>query len=162
VPSNAFALWNVSPAQNDYSVQNGTVAAAISTATDWQTNSGVIAEFTFTVQEGSGQQHSWPVTITQVELSSGFEPVSIAGAQVGYVGRDAVPPQFDSELIFADGGFSLGFATEMGLKYDIEVSEDLESWQVLTTIQGTGGVVTASDEQAERTGARFYRAVQKE
>jgi hypothetical protein len=162
VPANAFTLWNIGPAQNDYAVQNGTVAAAITTATNWSTNSGVIAEFSFTVQEGAGQQYSWPVRVEQVEVSSGFAPISIGGAELLYLGRDAVPPQFSVVPVFSEEGFSLGFATELGLQYDIEISEDLVTWELLATMQGSGDTVPITDADAERVGRRFYRVVEKD
>jgi hypothetical protein len=162
VPANAFALWNVAPAQNDYTAQNGTLSAAITTAANWSTNSGNIAEFTFTVQEGADDQYSWPIALSQAEASSGFEPVSLGGAQLSYIARDAVPPQFGATPTFSEEGLSLSFATEVGLQYEIEMSENLVTWALLTTVQGTGGTLTITDEDAEPVGQRFYRAIQKE
>ena len=64
--------------------------------------------------------------------------------------------------IFSEDGLSLSFTTEIGLRYTIEVSEDLLTWQLLTTRQGTGGPLSITDENAAPEGQRFYRAVQAE
>ena len=160
VPGDAMAIWNVAPSQNDYAAQNGTVMVAMTSARSWSTNSGDIAELIFTVQEAADDQYRWLITVSQAEVSSGFELVGVAGAELFYFGRDAAASQFDAGLTFSEEGLTLGIRTETGLAYRIEVSEDLVTWELLTTLEGTGGSASVTDADAEKTGQRFYRAIQ--
>jgi hypothetical protein len=53
VVKDAAAIWNVSPAQTDYSKQDGTLAMAVSSPEPWTVKNGVLAELTFEVQDGA-------------------------------------------------------------------------------------------------------------
>ena len=162
VPANAAILWNVAPAQNDYATQSGSAALAVTSDRNWNTNAGVLAEFEFTVQEGADDQFRWPITVSAAEVSSGFDLVGLPGAELLYIGRDAIAPAFNATPQFSDEGLQLTFGTEAGVQYRIETSSDLVQWELLTTTQGTGAAVSVTDETAGEATQRFYRAVQVE
>jgi hypothetical protein len=160
VPVNAAVLWNVAPGQIDYAAQNGTVYVALTSDRNWTTNSGPLAQFEFTVQEGAHGQFRWPLTVTAVELSSGFDLIELPGAELFYIGRDAIAPSFNATPQFTDEGLQLTFGTESGVQYRIERSSDLLNWEPLTTIKGIGAALSVIDEDAGQPAHRFYRAVQ--
>jgi hypothetical protein len=162
VPANAAVLWNVAPAQNDYAAQSGIVSVAVTSDRSWTTNVGALAEFEFTVQEGADDQFRWPITISAIEVSSGFDLIGISGAELLYLGRAAIAPAFTATPQFGENGLQLTFGTELGVQYRIETSSDLVNWELLTTVDGTGAATSVTDEEAGEATQRFYRAVQIE
>ncbi|MGI9244563.1 MAG: InlB B-repeat-containing protein, partial [Verrucomicrobiales bacterium] len=91
VPADSFVLWNVSPAQNDYVNQTGSVAFVASSSAAWADaqDGGVLAEFVFEVQAGAAAQASWPIRLRQVEVPSedGFDILNLADSQIEFHGR---------------------------------------------------------------------------
>src|SRR5262249_43504399 len=128
VPANAVALWNLSPNQNDYVNQDGTISLAVSTDGNWPTNNGTIAEFTFTVQSAATNQYLWPISVTAVELSSAFNLVSRPGGKISFFGRDAVPSILGGSFNAKDGKFEISFSGESNVPYRVDVSDDLKTW----------------------------------
>ena len=53
VAGNAAAIWNVSPAQTDYTKQDGTLAMPVSSPKPWTVKDCVLAEISFDVQNGA-------------------------------------------------------------------------------------------------------------
>jgi hypothetical protein len=160
VPSSAAVLWNIAPAQNDYLAQNGSLSVAISADRAWTTNNGPIAQFTFVVQPGATNQHRWLLALEAAELSNGFDLIQAMGGEVAFIGREAVVPEFNTNPAITEEGVNLTFATEVGLQYRIEVSEDLVNWEPITTIISTGSSLSFTDETPKESARRFYRAVQ--
>ncbi|TVP79021.1 MAG: hypothetical protein EA353_07250 [Puniceicoccaceae bacterium] len=65
-------------------------------------------------------------------------------------------PEFDSEA----GTFTLAFSGVPGRSYLLEVSNDLEDWDELTTLTAApSGLVTFTDSTASTHPRRFYRLV---
>jgi hypothetical protein len=159
VPATAVAVWNVAPAQNDYAVQSGTVSLALSSAVAWPSAEGVLAEFSFQVQDGQSGRHQWPIRVSQAELSAdGYDMTSIPEATLYYVGRDPLEPQ----LVPAPGGlteegFAFSFLGETGLEYTVEVSTDLVEWLPLASRSGADETITVVDPAALGSEHRFYR-----
>ncbi|HEV8543847.1 MAG TPA: immunoglobulin domain-containing protein, partial [Verrucomicrobiae bacterium] len=159
IPANAINASNLSP-NNDYANQDGTISLAVSTDADWATNNGTLAEFTFTVQPGATNQYLWPIQINPVELSSGFDLVTVPGAETTLIGRDAIPASLGGTYNPKDGKFQFSLSGEPGVRYRIEVSDDLKTWSELSTTVNTDGQLEISDPAAGQKPSRFYRAVQ--
>jgi hypothetical protein len=160
VPAGAAAMWNISPAQNNYQTQNGLVALAVTSDRAWPTNQGAVAEFTFTVQPGATNQHLWNVTLSQGEIFTGELLLAAAGGQISFIGRNSVPPTFTANPVVGENGISLSFGSEQGLRYRLEVSENLVDWSPITTITGTGGQIDYTAQKSEGATQQFFRAVQ--
>jgi hypothetical protein len=83
VPTSALKMWNVGPASTDYVNQNGSVSVAITSQSDWVGTGGVIAELTFRVQAGLTGQATWPIELSEMELTgSGFDIRSLSAVTV--------------------------------------------------------------------------------
>lgn len=160
VPTAAAALWNISPAQNNYDLQDGTLALAVSADRAWATAQGDLAELTFTVQPGATNQYRWPITIQPGELSAGFDLQTATGNQIYFYGRPATSSSFTANPSVTDTNISLTLNTEAGLLYRIEISDDLVNWIDLKTLVGTGASVDITTPRESATIHRFYRAVQ--
>jgi hypothetical protein len=144
VPSGAVSLWNLSPSQ-DYATQDGIVSLAASTDGAWSSGSGTLAELVFTIQAGATNQQRWPIGLSQVELSSGYDLVSAANAQLDFLGFE-LPAQVQLFFDLATGDLELIVSNAEG--YEIESSEDLVTWTVLEA----SGRIKPQDQQ------RFFRA----
>ena len=157
-------LWNVQPAQNDYAAQSGRVRVAMSSATPWPTNNGVLAEFVFQVQTGQTAQYRWPIWVTKVEVTdSGYDVQSLAEAEIFFIGRNPIPPNLSSTSGgLSSNGFSLSVTGESGVSYGIEASSDLVTWLPLVTLSaGSNGALSFVDPAATNSPQRFYRAKQR-
>ncbi|MCL4179684.1 MAG: hypothetical protein KJ072_18290 [Verrucomicrobia bacterium] len=159
VPATAVAVWNVAPAQNDYAVQSGTVSLALSSAVAWPSAEGVLAEFSFQVQDGQSGRHQWPIRVSQAELSAdGYDLTPIPDAAIHYVGRDPLPPQLTPAAAgLTEEGFAFSFLGETGLDYVVEVSTDLVEWSPLATHTGADATITVLDSTAIGAEQQFYR-----
>lgn len=159
VPSKSLALWNVAPAQNDYSGQNGTISLAVTSDAPWATNNGALAEFNFTVQSGATNQSSWSLSLTALELSSGFDLVPVPSSDLALSSRSPLRPVLGGGFK-TNGIFELSFAAEAGARYLIEVSDDLTAWTKLDDAVAADGAVSVADPAAAGKKQRFYRATQ--
>ena len=73
----------------------------------------------------------------------------------------APSPSDEGGLSLTNGQFQISLSGEVGVRYLIEVSDDLETWTELTTIAvGAGGQIQAADPAAAEKDHRFYRATQ--
>ncbi|HKS36232.1 MAG TPA: LamG-like jellyroll fold domain-containing protein, partial [Verrucomicrobiae bacterium] len=117
VPASAFTVWNVTPAQNNYTIQDGRVSVGISTPTVWSTNNGALAEFTFVVQPEQAGQYRWPISVEEMEITeNGYETRSLGGTETYYIGRDPIAPTLTSASVaFSPNGLSLTLAGEIGV-----------------------------------------------
>jgi hypothetical protein len=158
VPSDALAVWNVGPQQNNFKTQNGSVFLAASSPTPWGTNQGVLAEFTFQVQSGATSQYLWPITISAVETTeNGYINHQLSNASASLSARAPVAGSVASTGLH-DGQFSLTVSGDTGASYLIEVSGDLEHWDPLVTVLNVSGSTEVSDPDAGKFDHRFYRA----
>ncbi|MBI2929507.1 MAG: hypothetical protein HYY24_27905 [Verrucomicrobia bacterium] len=164
VPASAVAVWNVMPAQNDFTIQNGRVVLAASSATQWAAANGVLAEFTFAVQAGVTDRYRWPIQLSRVEITeNGYDNRLLPDAAIYVVDRDPVPPAFDAAKAgLSQGGFSIELRGEPGVPYQVEVSEDLKSWTPLTILSDSNGLLMIQDPAAASRPQRFYRARQSD
>jgi len=162
VPAGAAVVWNLSPAQNDYAAQDGTISLAVTTDRNWSTNQGVLAEFTFTVQSGATNQYRWPITLGQAELSSGYDLVAATGSEVLFVGREPRSPRFEGTPTLTNGNFSIPLNAETGVQYRIEVSDNLIDWTLLRTATASDTRLDVVDSVPTLSTRRFYRAIQVE
>jgi len=100
---------------------------------------------------------------------SNVQPADFAGYAVGITNTDggvlsaaatltlAASPLINS-LSFNSSTFMLAIPTEVGPTYVVEYKDDLQdpSWNVLTTVAGTGGSIPITDNGLTNT-TRFYR-----
>lgn len=162
VPAGGAVIWNLSPAQNDYAAQDGAISLAVTTDGNWSTNQGVLADFTFKVQPGATNQYRWPITLSQAELSSGYDLVPATGSEVLFVGREPRSPRFEGTPTLTNGTFTIPLNAETGVQYRIEVSNNLGDWTLLKTVTGSGAVLDVADSVPVLSTRRFYRAIQAE
>ena len=159
VPGNAVAVWNVSPAQNNYSIQNGQLKLALSGSTAWAADNSVLAEFTFAVQSDAATRYLWPISITNVELTgNGYNNRAITGSQSAFIGRNPVSGALVN-LSAGPSGVSLISNGDAGADYRIDVSNDLKSWNPLREILSHPGSMPITDAEAAAHPHRFYRSV---
>jgi len=69
VPAGALAVWNVSPAQNNFTIQDGHLSLAVSSASAWPASNGVLAEITFQVQPSATNRYAWPLILHRCEIT---------------------------------------------------------------------------------------------
>jgi hypothetical protein len=161
VSDDTVSMWNLSPAQNDFGAQDGNLTVAFSSPSTWGTNSGTLAEFTFTAQAGITDQYHWPVTVSNFEYSDGHDVNSLNAVQASVTGRDPVAAtlgvvNFDPQ----NGGFQLQVQGEIGVQYRIEVSEDLKTWNELGVQVNQNGTLNVSDPDSTQSAHRYYRVTQ--
>jgi choice-of-anchor C domain-containing protein len=163
VPSSAVTLWNVQPAQTDYALQSGRVHVAMSSATPWPTNNGVVAEFTFQAQSGATDQYCWPIQVSGMQLTAdGYDIYQVSSAQICFIGRDPVRPSLTAaSTSWSADGFRFTLSSDPGLSYSIETSTNLINWVPLIVITNSTGSLNWVDPAASQFGHRFYRAKQQ-
>jgi hypothetical protein len=159
VPASAAVLWNVSPFENDFANQDGNLTGAFSTGIPWPANHGTIAEISFQIQAGVSSEVTWPVTLTNGELSDGSHVQSLSGDEIELVTR--VP----ASLAFVEADKSsirLHVSGQPGAACRVEYSDDLVAWVALSsgivTLSETGA--TISDSLNGGANYRFYRVVE--
>jgi hypothetical protein len=158
VPPEALAVWNVSPAQNDFTVQDGQVVAAFSGAQPWPVSNGTVSEFIFIVQPGVLKQARWPIQVRDLELTiNGFENAFLPRTEVSLTGP--VPPSVPLKPVFSfENGFEVEMLTEPGATILIEFSEDLEKWEPFLTATSESGLMRQREPLFGQRTQRFYRA----
>ena len=62
-------------------------------------------------------------------------------------------------LLHDDTGFTLEFTARAGVRYTVQLSDDLTTWQSLTTVEATPSERLASVHDPAATTHRFYRLV---
>ncbi len=145
------------PAAGDSSV--GQVTLAVSSATPWTTQEGVLAELTFDVLAPATEQYLWPVVLSEVETTaSGYERLAMAGSAMELVGHEARPAQLSLPAL-ENGQFRLSISGDMGASYQLEMSTNLVDWLPLRTVVIDADSVPIVDADAGQNGRRFYRAV---
>jgi hypothetical protein len=159
VPAAAVAIWNVAPAQTNYTLQSGVVSVALSSALPWPSSEGVVAELVFQVQEGQSSRYQWPIRVRQAEhTADGYDMTTLPDATLYYVGREPLTPQLTpTPGGLTDEGFAFSFLGESGLNYVVEVSTDLVQWTELATRAGADELITILDADASGAEHRFYR-----
>ena len=161
VPATAVAIWNVAPAQTNYTLQSGVVSVALSSALPWPSSEGVVAELVFQVQEGQSSRYQWPIHVRQAEHTpDGYDMTILPDATLYYVGREPLTPQLTPMPGgLTEEGFAFSFLGEPGLNYVVEVSTDLVQWTPLATRAGADELITILDADASGAEHRFYRVL---
>lgn len=160
VPADAEAIWNISPAQNNLSIQDGRIYFAASRASAWPETKGVLAEFTFQVQPGARKRSSWLLRVAELELA--LENGSIAemiDADAVFRLRTVAPPApaiVKADLIGNIVRFSLQATSPA--TYKVQSSTDLRNWAPLRVLTGSGLLSFEEEKQPGET-ARFYRVL---
>jgi hypothetical protein len=163
VPTSAVTVWNVAPAQTNYSLQNGRVSVAASSPTAWATNEGVLAEFNFEVQPGAKERYRWSINLNNLEVTpDGFDTRVLPSSSTHFIGRDPLPSKLTAALAVAADGVRLKVAGELGVQYEIEASSDLQTWTPLGRMLNETGELDFTDLAAGAATQRFYRARQLE
>jgi sugar lactone lactonase YvrE len=160
-PASALSVWNVAPAQNDYSKQDGTLYAAFSSATSWPSKNGEVAVMTFLVTDGASLQNAWSMQLNQIEISDGLDVLSLDGSELPLEGRESAPPQiagirFDK----VSGVFTFDLTGDTGTRFKVEVSENLSAWTDLGTVTVDSDRITITDRSPRSYRSRYYRATQ--
>ena len=140
------------------------MTVAMSSASPWPTNNGVLAQFVFQVQPGQTSQYSWPIQLSDMEVTpDGYEIQRLPATQMSFIGRDPIPPSLSSASSgWSTNGFRLSLTGESGVVYGIEISSDLITWLPLTTFPtDINGILSFVDESATGSTRRFYRAKQQ-
>jgi hypothetical protein len=160
VPAGSVALWNVSPNQNNYATQDGTISLAVSSASAWPSKNGALAKFVFTVQPGATSRYGWPVQLENVELSrDGFTTDLLGGDNWTFIGRAAADATFTPAITFnANGAPKLTLHGDLGATYRVEASNDLLTWSPVGTYYSADGSITIDDAAANGATAHFYKA----
>jgi len=158
-PGSAIAIWNLSPAQNDFKLQNGHLTLALSSPTAWNVTDGVLAEFTFQVQPAATNRYAWPISITNLELTSnGYNNRIVPVLSSLFIGRPPVAGSF-AGVSLSSAGASFTSTGDAGADYRIEVSEDLVHWGLLRELLNHPGSIAITDPDAAGHSQRFYRSV---
>lgn len=97
IPGGTMALWNVEPAQIDYSRQSGRLRFAATRETAWAQRSGTVAEVTFDVQPGVLLRSAWPLRLSHIEVTGdGFDVRTLEPAET------AIAVQRPAAIAFQD------------------------------------------------------------
>lgn len=162
VPGGAVAIWNVSPSQNNYATQDGSVSFAVSTAAAWPNNTGVLARFTFTVQPGATTLYGWPVLLENLEVSrDGFTTELLGRGSWTFTGHAATQAALNPNITFdVDGKPTFTLQGDAGAWFKVEASSDLKTWSPVHISYAADGTITVKDELAAGVTVRFYRAIQ--
>jgi hypothetical protein len=160
-PASALSVWNVAPAQNDYSKQNGTLYAAFSSATSWPSKNGEVAVMTFLVTDGVTLQNAWSMQLSQIEISDGVDVLSLEGSEFPLKGRESAPPQIaGTRFDKVSGFFTFDLTGDTGTRFNVEVSENLSTWTGLGTVTVDSDRITITDRSPRSYRSRYYRATQ--
>lgn len=160
VPSSALAFWNVSPAQDDYDLQDGTVSVAISSAAAWTVSGGDVAYFDFKVQPGVKDRYLWEVLTSDFEISNLIDVEGETDSSLRLFGRDPLPATIDSVTPGGSSGIKFSVAGESGATYRIEFSEDLKEWSEFGVQKSTDGIIQVQDADNNNSIHRFFRVIQ--
>jgi hypothetical protein len=159
VVKNAAAIWNVSPAQTDYSKQDGTLAMAVSSPEPWTVKDGVLAELSFDVQDGADLNKA-VLSLSEVEVTpDGFDNRMLDGLELN-VGSDATiepEPSIIEIVAMTKAPFAFSFGAKEGMVYEVQSSQDLRSWGTLKTYSGTGTLIRFEDERDQVFPQIYYR-----
>lgn len=157
IPLQTLSIWNVAPAQNNFSTQNGHVTFAASSPAKWPSSNGVLAELTFTVQEAADDQYLWPLTLRAAEVTpDGYANRQLVTVDGGFIGRDPLPGSISSAGTGETRGFRFIAQGDPGARYRIEATTNFEQWTPVGTFQNATG--TYPFEEPIGDGSfRFYR-----
>ncbi len=157
VPAQTLSIWNVAPAQNNFTTQSGHVTFAASSPGKWPASNGVLAEVTFTVQPAATEQYLWPLTLRAAEVTpDGYANRQLVGAGGAFIGRDPVAGSIAGAGIAESGVFRFTAQGDPGARYRIEATTNFVQWIPVGAFQNPAGSLLY--EETPGDGAfRFYR-----
>lgn len=160
VPSGTLAVWNLAPAQTNFTTQDGHITLALSGSVAWAASSSVLAEFTFEVQPAASNRYLWPITIDALEITgNGFNNRTLAPLAGAFVGRNPVSGTMTRISVAPGGDVTFHFNGDIGANYRIEFSDDLIHWSLLRDVMNNAGPIEINDPSAGSRPHRFYRNV---
>ena len=134
----------------------GLVRFAAAGTAAWANSDAPVLELTFEARLSPGLT-TWAVSVEsgQAAWDRGYEVAALAPVALELRSR---APRLESVTLTEQDGVQLELSTEPGLTYRLEVSEDLRTWEPLSTHVGTGQALRLVDPETSRP-ARFYRLV---
>jgi len=157
VPGGTLAVWNVAPDQTNYVTQNGHLTIALSGSTPWNASNSVLAEFTFEVQPTASARYLWPLTVTALQITDGFNTRTLPSPGSAFIGRPPVSGKMFGLSVVRDGDASFQFSGDVGANYRFEYSDDLVHWSLLREVLNHTGPIQIDDPGAGSLPQRFYR-----
>jgi len=155
VPEKAVAIIKLFADEASERAQSGKVRVALSNVDEWETSNGVLAEFEMKLEEGA--------SVDDLEL--GLANVELTPR--GYDNRilpDVILPLGDKPSVegpeitkVSTDPLKFRFQSLKGLSYEIQASEDLVKWNMVQTIEGTGGEVEFTDLREALFNRQYYR-----
>lgn len=159
VSGGTLAVWNVAPDQTNYVTQNGRLTLALSGTTAWNASNSVLAEFTFEVQPGASARYLWPLSVSALQITDGFDTRTLLPSGSTFIGRPPVSGRMSRVSVVPGGGVSFQFSGDAGVNYRFEYSEDLVHWSLLREVLNHTGPIQIDDPGAGSRPHRFYRNV---
>ena len=84
-------------------------------------------------------------------------PVQISASSTARNNTSTVPSDNGVVINLNGQGYKLNLTSSIGQSMEIQASSDLQSWETLTTITNTGGIINFVDPDAKNYPQRFYR-----
>ncbi len=160
VPGGALAVWNISPAQANFALQDGHLSVAVSSATAWPASNGVLAEITFQVQPSAANRYLWPLVLRSAEITpDGYRNRFLLPSGAVFFGRNPLPGFLSATGRSPSGQFQFTLNGDAGASYGIEVSTDLLHWSPRTNLVNIGGLLQFIDADSTNFPHRYYRTV---
>ena len=158
MPGGALAVWNVSPLQNNFAIQDGHLSVAVSSAAPWPASNGVLAEITFQVQTSATNQYAWPLVLRGCEITpDGFANRFLLPSGAVFISRNPLPGLLAVLERNISNHFQFSFTGDPGAAYLVETSTNLLNWIPFTTISNSTGFSVIVDPAAPGFTRRFYR-----
>jgi hypothetical protein len=135
----------------------GQIRFAASGPDAWPASDEPVLEIVFQLLNGPGAS-PWTIALSsgQVAWDKGYEVAALAATDITLHAQVLHLPVPD---LTSQDGPQLEFATEPGLRYRVEVSEDLQTWTLLEEVLGTGQAQRILDPAPPVRPARFYRVL---
>ena len=136
---------------------SGQIRFAASGPDVWPASNEPVLEIAFQLRNGPGPG-PWTIALSsgQVAWDKGYEIAALAAADITLHAQKLHLPVPD---LTSQDGPQLEFATETGLRYRVEVSDDLQTWTLLEEVLGTGQPQRILDPVPPVRPARFYRVL---
>ncbi len=158
VPAGALAVWNVSPAQNNFTIQDGHLSLAVSSASAWPASNGVLAEITFQVQPSATNRYAWPLILHRCEITpDGFANRFLLPNGALFLGRNPLSGILAGLGRDLSNHFHFSITGDAGASYTVEVSTNLINWAPLTNLLNSPGSSSFVDPDSANQPRRFYR-----
>ena len=121
----------------------------------WELANGVLAEFELDVKEGASLAEA-SLSLSEVELTpSGYDNRMLPDVELAIEEKPkAESPQITN---VSPDPLKFRFQSLKGKSYEIQASDDLMKWNMVQTIEGTGGEVEFTDLREALFKRQYYR-----